>query len=479
MILGLKPYPKVEDSGTPWLGNVPLGWPVLPLKRIGVFQSGAGFPISAQGHSSGDVLFAKVSDMNIPGNERYIHTSKNAVSREVARRLGAKIFGRNAIIFPKVGGALLTNKRRVLTKDTCIDNNLMACVVAGADSRFVYRMLSWLDLALLAKPGPVPAISEGEIREIRIALPSVEEQTAIARFLDHTDRRIQKYIRAKEKLIALLDEYKQALIHQAVTGQIDVRTGEPYPEYKESGVEWIGKMPSHWQRARLKALIQPIDIRSVDGKETLLSLRRDHGIVVYAEHFSRPPQGASLVGYKLVKPGHLVVNRLQANNGLIFCSALSGVVSPDYSVFEQRSEVQVRFLSELLRTRLFRTHFRKQATGLGTGTAGFLRLYDNDFLATPFCLPPLSEQTRIVAYIDHVVSQTESATERTSRSIGFFREYRTRLIADVVTGKLDVREAAAELPNMNATACGNGIDTMQAESNSHEPERRIAEEANP
>ena len=69
--------------------------------------------------------------------------------------------------------------------------------------------------------------------------PPVREQTAIARFLDHMDRRIQKYIRAKEKLIALLDEYKQALIHQAVTGQIDVRTGEPYPEYKESGVEWL------------------------------------------------------------------------------------------------------------------------------------------------------------------------------------------------------------------------------------------------
>ena len=71
-------------------------------------------------------------------------------------------------------------------------------------------------------------------------LPPLSEQTAIVRFLDHADRRIRRYIRAKQKLIALLEEQKQAIIHQAVTGQVDVRTGQPYPAYKPSGVEWLG-----------------------------------------------------------------------------------------------------------------------------------------------------------------------------------------------------------------------------------------------
>ena len=78
------------------------------------------------------------------------------------------------------------------------------------------------------------------------SLPA-EEQTAIVRFLDHADRRIQHYIRAKQKLIALLEEQKQAIIHQAVTGQIDVRTGQPYLSYKDSGVEWLGDVPAHWE----------------------------------------------------------------------------------------------------------------------------------------------------------------------------------------------------------------------------------------
>ena len=90
---------------------------------------------------------------------------------------------------------------------------------------------------------------------LKIPIPSLAEQTAIVRFLDHADRRIRRYIRAKQKLIALLEEQKQAIIHQAVTGQIDVRTGESYPAYKPSGVEWLGEVPEHWRSARLKVVL--------------------------------------------------------------------------------------------------------------------------------------------------------------------------------------------------------------------------------
>ena len=90
-------------------------------------------------------------------------------------------------------------------------------------------------------------------------LPPLPEQTAIVRFLDHTDRRIQRYIHAKQKLMALLEHQKQALIHQAVTGQLDVRTGQPYPATKPSGVEWLGDVPAHWELRRLKSLVKRID----------------------------------------------------------------------------------------------------------------------------------------------------------------------------------------------------------------------------
>jgi type I restriction enzyme S subunit len=182
---------------------------------------------------------------------------------------------------------------------------------------------------------------------------------------------------------------------------------KPYPEVKDSGVPWIGVVPQHWERRRLKTLLRVIDRRSATGTETLLSLRREHGIVPYADHFSRPSQGETTVGYKIVAKGQLVLNRLQANNGLVFDSTLEGLVSPDYSVFEARgTNVVMRFLSQLLRTTPYRDHFRREATGLGTGSAGFLRLYDDRFLETVVMLPAREEQLailRFLAFAEHKI----------------------------------------------------------------------------
>ena len=285
-------------------------------------------------------------------------------------------------------------------------------------------------------------VNAAKYANFRIPLPAPDEQAAIVRFLDYADEQIQRYIAAKERLIALLEEQRQVVIHQAVT-----RGLEPNARLEDSGVEWLGDAPQHWQRQRLKTVLEPIDERSTTGSETLLSLRRDYGVVIYDEHFERPSQSRSLVGFKLVSSDQLVVNRLQANNGLVFNSNLNGLVSPDYSVFQEKLPLHMRFLSDLLRTSAYRAYFRRNATGLGTGTSGFLRLYDDVFLGTPVCLPPLGEQCAIVKHLDQVRTDIDSTVARTRRQIDLMNEYRTRLIADVVTGKLDVRDAAANLPD--------------------------------
>ena len=226
-----QPYPAYKDSGVEWLGKVPEHWKVLALKRVGRFAGGSGFPISAQGNVGGNILFAKVSDMNRPGNEHEIVTAANTVSSEVASTLKARVFGPGTIIFPKVGGALLTNKRRKLTRETCIDNNIMGCIVTGADLEFVFQMLRWLDLASIAKPGPVPAISEGEVREIRIGFPPREEQMTIVSYLRRVDTVYSDATRLAKREIELLQEYRTRLIADVVTGKLDVRgTAADLPE---------------------------------------------------------------------------------------------------------------------------------------------------------------------------------------------------------------------------------------------------------
>jgi len=218
-----KPYPAYKDSGVEWLGQIPEHWKVLPLKRVAWFKSGAGFPTSEQGRPNSEIPFLRVSDMTRPGNERWIEVVDSTVTMQTARRLGAFVFPENAVIFPKVGGALLTNKRRLLRRASCIDNNLMGCVVRHADVQFMFTVLQQLDLGRLAKPGPVPAIGEGDVRGIRVAIPPSAEQTAIVRYLDDATANAEAAIAHARREIELLREYRTRLIADVATGKLDVR----------------------------------------------------------------------------------------------------------------------------------------------------------------------------------------------------------------------------------------------------------------
>lgn len=218
-----QPYPAYKPSGVEWLGKVPEHWDVVPLKRLAWFKSGSGFPVHHQGDTSAEIPFFKVSDMNLPGNEKYLRVCANTVSMTVARGLGATVLPAGTIIFPKVGGALLTNKRRIAVSHCCIDNNMMGCVARKGNRDFLFLIMSYIDLGKIAKPGPVPAISEGEVREIRVALPSAPEQTAIVEYLDDQTAKIDVAIAAARREIDLLREYRTRLIADVVTGKVDVR----------------------------------------------------------------------------------------------------------------------------------------------------------------------------------------------------------------------------------------------------------------
>ena len=220
---GLGSTVRLKPSGIPRLGEVPAHWEVLPLKRLGRFSSGSGFPIDEQGKRGLDLSFFKVSDMNLPGNDRVMTIQNNSVSHSTARRLGATVFPTGTIIFPKVGGALLTNKRRLVERPCCIDNNLMGCIVRRSNPQFVLLLLEHIDLATIAKPGPVPAVSEREVREIRTAVPPLSEQNTIVTYLGKATADIDTAIAHTRRQIELLYEYRTRLIADVVTGKLDVR----------------------------------------------------------------------------------------------------------------------------------------------------------------------------------------------------------------------------------------------------------------
>ena len=457
MIAELKPYPKLKGSGVEWLGRLPAHWQVRRMRTVARILNGATPSSNTSTYWDGDILWITPEDLGAL-NTRYIENTARRITDEGYYACGTTL---------APAGSLVISTRApighigILSFPACSNQGCRLIVpYKSLKSAYLYHILEagQSELKSYGQGTTFAELSRAKLAEFVLAVPPLPEQNTIVRFLAHVDRRIRRYVRAKHKLIALLEEQKQAIIHQAVTGQINIRTGKPYPAYKPSDVNWLGDVPAHWERQRLKTLLRSVDRRTNTGKETLLSLRRDHGVVVYAEHFARPPQGRTLVGFKLVAEGQLVVNRMQANNGLVFCSGISGLVSPDYSVFEMRKPLQMQYLSDLLRISGYRAHFRRESTGLGTGTAGFLRLYDEKLLETIVFLPPVEEQTLILKSLAEGMAKIKRLIEREQRELHLIGEYRTRLIADIVTGKLDVREASAALPEIDPLVADDELD---------------------
>ncbi|WP_029855158.1 restriction endonuclease subunit S [Vibrio parahaemolyticus] len=191
-----KPNKLPEISEKDKLFELPDGWEFVRWGQIAYWAIGSGFPKTAQGESGNSILFSKVSDMNLPGNERYIKTTINTISEDVAAKIKAKLHPQGTVIFPKIGGAIATNKRRILTRDTAIDNNCLGLIPSiGITSDFLYLVLSKTDLVAYQAGTSVPALSQSTLELILAALPPIKEQHRIVAKVD--------------ELMALCDQLEQ------------------------------------------------------------------------------------------------------------------------------------------------------------------------------------------------------------------------------------------------------------------------------
>jgi len=263
-------------------------------------------------------------------------------------------------------------------------------------------------------------------------------------------------------LIALLEEQKHALIHEVVTGRIDVRTGRPYPSYKDSGIEWLGTVPAHWQVRAAKWYFRESNDRSETGSEELLSVSHITGVTPRRDKKNVTMfKAESNVGYKLCAPGDMVVNTMWAWMAALGIARQTGIVSPSYAVYRPHVSAMLNgeYADLLLRTRAYQNEYVCRSTGIRSSR---LRLYPEDFLRIGLLCPPSEEQCSIVEFVDRASDVTVRYIDRTYDEVTRLEEYRERLIADVVTGKLDVREAAAELRTKARSTPRNRLASTQS-----------------
>ncbi|MER5727124.1 restriction endonuclease subunit S [Streptomyces sp. NPDC002138] len=207
-----------------WLGSLPHGWKAPTIGRIARFAMGTTFPHEYQGLSEGDFPFIKVSDFQLADEVGNLGTAENWITRDTARRLGARIVPSGSILYARVGAALLLNRRRVTTRPAIIDDNVRAISFADGEPHYWRAVLSLLDMGQLANPGPVPSIGEGQVASVRVPTPPMDKQLAIAELVQSNQRNLHHVNAAIECQMGLLAERRQALITAAVTGQFDVST---------------------------------------------------------------------------------------------------------------------------------------------------------------------------------------------------------------------------------------------------------------
>ena len=450
MITDLKPYAEYKESGLPWLGQVPGHWEVIPNRA----------------------LFNEVKDRNHPGEEMLSVTITKGIVKQRALLEGSskkdssnldrsayKLVQPRDIAYNKMRawqGAIGASTLRGIISPAYVVMRLRNNDDLPSYFHHLYRTPQFAKEAERWSYGITSdmwSLRPEHFKKIYSPDPPPAEQAAIVRFLDWANGRLERAIRAKRKVIALLNEQKQAIIHRAVTRGLD-----PNVPLKDSGVPWLGEIPAHWEQRALWS-ISNLRIERNPGSLELLSVFLDRGVIRYAEGGGQVhAPSLDLSNYQVVRRGDFVLNNQQAWRGSVGVSAHEGIISPAYIVLELADRLHSAFANYLMRSRAMVDQFVAASKGVGDIQRQvfwpFLRM-----VQVP--LPSMDEQRSIVGHLEQETAGLMRTISRLEREITLLREYRTRLVADVVTGKLDVRAVAAKLPNeasLDATTDDANLD---------------------
>lgn len=432
-------YQHYKDSGIEWLGEMPSHWVATPIKRLGRLKGGSGFPHDEQGNEGEELQFHKVNALGKADSDGLLIDGDNTVSIETAKRLNAHIFPEKSLVFAKVGAALYLARICQLANPSCIDNNMMGLIVNKKkfDPSFVKFAMSLVNFELIANPGAVPSLNEGQIGNFKLGIPSLLEQSLIAAFLGREIAKIDELAKAFNGLIDLLKEKRQAVISHAVTKGLD-----PSVPMKDSGIDWIGSIPHHWEMKRLKYLgkaitgltYSPTDI--VDEENGILVLRSSNvqkGQITLNDNVF---VSAKIPENLVTRIGDILICSRNGSRALIGKNATIDSKSENltFGAFMTifRSEDSA-YMSWILNSSLFEF----QSGAFMTSTINQLTLGVLNNFEIP--LPPSDERRLISEFLEIERSKFNELIEEAFSAIETLKERRTALISAAVTGKIDVR----------------------------------------
>lgn len=307
--------------------------------------------------------------------------------------------------------------------------------IEGGYFRYLAKSVRFIELLQMCVTG----IREGQnidymkLKNHLIPVPSLEEQNKIAQYLDWQVSKINRLIEAKKKEIVRLTELKKTVVNEAVTHGLN-----PNVPMKFSGVEWLGNIPAHWTTIKLRQILHPFSEKN-HPELPLLSVVREQGVIIRnvedkeSNHNFIPDD---LSGYKMVKKGQFAMNKMKAWQGSYGISNYTGIVSPAYFIFDVDFE-NLEYFHYAIRSKVYVNFFAQASDGIRVGQWD---LSINKMKEIPFIVPPVDEQKAIVEYIPIAFAKYDEAIAKLTEEVDILHELRNKLISDVVTGQIDVRD---------------------------------------
>ncbi|WP_373506234.1 restriction endonuclease subunit S [Aestuariivirga sp.] len=448
--MSFPPYPRDKPSGLEWLGDVPEHWELKPLKAVGYFKAGAGFPDVDQGQDGEELTFHKVNALGKAGPDDFLLPSDNTVSVVTATRLRAYVFPPSSIVFAKIGAALLLGRIRRLREPACMDNNMMGFIPQrGCDEGFVRYVFNQVRFDFIANPGTVPSLNESQIASLRFAFPALSEQNSINRFLDRETAKIDALVDEQKRLIELLKEKRKAVITQAVTKGLN-----PNAPMKHSGIEWLGDVPSHWEVKPIRSVanLQSGHTPSRSrpdwwanctipwfGLADIWQVREEGRTEIFETNEKVSELGLANSSARLLPKGTVMLSRT-ASVGFAAIMGVDMATTQDFANWVCGSRLNNHFLLWTLRA--MKPEFSRMMMGSTHNT-----IYMPDIAAFRVALPPMHEQLEVCNYLNTETTLIDDLLSEVTRSLGLLAERRSALISAAVTGKIDVRGVEIVVPS--------------------------------
>jgi len=433
----MKSYSSYKDSGVEWIGNIPSDWGNTKLKYVSQLFTGNSLNDEQkklyESENLNDIPYVSSKDIDVD-----FRTVNYDNGLRIPRDNNPLKISPTGSFLLCVEGGSSGRKMVFLDRDVCFVNKLCS-FYSSQNTKFQYYFVqssNFQDKFKLSLTGLIGGVSISTLKNFELPLPPIPEQTQIVSFLDTKTQKIDELIEKTEQKIELLKEKRTSLINHCVTKGLN-----PDVEMKDSGVEWIGEIPSHWETSQIKFVTQLFrgkfshrprnDQRFYNGEYPFI---QTGDIVSSGKYLTNYTQTLNEKGYSVSKefPLNTLVMTISGNIGDVSILKIKSCFPDSIIGFFPFKNTSVDFLYFVFSS--LKNEFYKNST---ISTQMNLNIERVGSIKVP--LLPKSEQTKIVEYLDEQTQKIDSTIEKETQRTELLKEYRQSLISEVVTGKVDVR----------------------------------------